>query len=109
MHPYRRQLRDIAVPEEAPQAVAELFEQCIAADPAARPTAKQLVEKLSELCAPRPGANQAPRVRTRSEEQPRPAVAQATLTREESKSTPAPAPASQPLFSPFGGALPEGE
>ncbi len=37
------------VPQDCPQAVADLYLHCTAFDPAARPTARELVQRLSVL------------------------------------------------------------
>lgn len=44
-----------SVPEECPQAVADLYERCIESDPAMRPTAKEvartLITIIKEVCS----------------------------------------------------------
>ena len=47
--PAGRHLRRVEVPEEAPAAVVELMDRCLAADPAARPTALELVHFFVDL------------------------------------------------------------
>ena len=47
--------RPLRVPEDCPAAVAELVEACTAEDPAARPSAREVVEALTRLVVP-PGA-----------------------------------------------------
>lgn len=42
-------MRDPRVPEECPQEVTALMAACLQEDPAARPTARQLVELLTRL------------------------------------------------------------
>ena len=44
--PVRGQIRDIRIPQEAPQLVADLIRQCLDVDPAKRPTMEQLIHKL---------------------------------------------------------------
>ena len=46
--PQRGQLRRPRVPEECPQEVSDLLFECVREDPAARPTAGQLVQRLGE-------------------------------------------------------------
>lgn len=48
-YPNRGALRALCVPEECPQEVADLFLECIDEEPASRPTAKELVQRLTEL------------------------------------------------------------
>lgn len=48
--PVRGRMRPLQVPTDCPAEVAQLVEQCMSADPQARPTAQQLVERL--LAAP---------------------------------------------------------
>jgi hypothetical protein len=47
--------RPLRVPEDCPQEVADLYEHCIAEGPADRPSARELVERLTPLVVP-PGA-----------------------------------------------------
>lgn len=47
--PVRGQLRMPHVPSECPQEVADLFVQCTSSNPGARPTAQELVQRLSKL------------------------------------------------------------
>ena len=54
-HPQRGRNRPLRVPEDCPQEVADLCEQCMAEDPTARPSARELVERLTALVVP-PGA-----------------------------------------------------
>lgn len=39
----------LQVPEDCPQAVVDLYTECTAVDPADRPTARQLVERLTQI------------------------------------------------------------
>ncbi len=50
----RGALRLLRVPEECPQEVADLFEECTRPDPAGRPTAGDLVRRLTALGSPPP-------------------------------------------------------
>lgn len=43
----RGNLRPPRVPEESPQEIADLIDQCLSEDPQARPTAQQLLQALS--------------------------------------------------------------
>ena len=52
--PIRGALREAKVPEECPEAIRTLMDQCMAKDPAGRPTAKQV---------PTPSPNAAHRLR----------------------------------------------
>lgn len=85
-------MRPLAVPDDCPAEVAHLVEECMSADPQARPTAQQLVERLlaapgspSQRAAPAdvgPGSRRG--MARRSMEASRPAgqaAAAATLTR----------------------------
>ncbi|DBA88396.1 TPA: hypothetical protein ACH3X2_004890 [Trebouxia sp. C0005] len=45
--PQRGTLRDIQVPEECPQAIADLVDRCLNESPAARPTAQQIFDIIS--------------------------------------------------------------
>ncbi|KAK9800750.1 hypothetical protein WJX73_006039 [Symbiochloris irregularis] len=47
--PRRGQMREVRVPEEAPEEAVQLMEDCLQVDPSARPMAKQLVERLQAL------------------------------------------------------------
>lgn len=48
-HPVRGRNRDLQAPEDCPQGVIDLCKACTSKDPAARPTAKELVERLTVL------------------------------------------------------------
>ncbi|KAK9839800.1 hypothetical protein WJX81_002595 [Elliptochloris bilobata] len=56
--PLRGQLRDLRVPEEAPAEVAALMAECLDQNPKARPSAREIFERLSE--APAAPAQRAP-------------------------------------------------
>ncbi|KAK9802780.1 hypothetical protein WJX73_002443 [Symbiochloris irregularis] len=47
--PLRGSMREIRVPEEAPQEAVQLMEDCLLIDPQARPKAKQIVERLQAM------------------------------------------------------------
>jgi serine/threonine protein kinase len=47
--PRRGSMRDLRVPEECPQAVADLVAACLQEEAAARPTARLLLERLTAL------------------------------------------------------------
>ena len=49
VHPVRGRLEGLRVPEDCPQEVCDLFMECTAINPAARPTAKQLLERLLKM------------------------------------------------------------
>ncbi|KAL4424194.1 hypothetical protein ABPG75_001495 [Micractinium tetrahymenae] len=49
--PSRGQMRELMVPEDCPQEVAALINRCLASDPAARPSAVEVVELLSKAPA----------------------------------------------------------
>lgn len=48
-HPVRGRVLQLQVPRDCPQAVADLYEECTAADPGARPTARELLQRLRQL------------------------------------------------------------
>lgn len=48
-YPVRGGLRELRVPEECPQAVADLIAACLSEDAAQRPSARELVKRLTEL------------------------------------------------------------
>ena len=48
-HPERGALRPLRVPQECPQAMADLVEKCLSPDPGARPAAREIVERLNSL------------------------------------------------------------
>ncbi|DBA77294.1 TPA: hypothetical protein ACH3X2_000816 [Trebouxia sp. C0005] len=48
--PMLRQTRDIMVPEECPQEIADLIQQCKLVDPKQRPSAKEVFEILRKNC-----------------------------------------------------------
>lgn len=48
-HPHRGRNRPLVVPEDCPQEAADLVQACINPDPSARPTAKEVVARLSKL------------------------------------------------------------
>ena len=48
-YPSRGALRDVRVPEECPQAIADLVARCLAEAPEQRPSARTLVELLARL------------------------------------------------------------
>jgi RecB family endonuclease NucS len=50
--PVRGQLRMPAVPDECPQAVADLLMECLSLEPTARPSAQQLLRRLETLQDP---------------------------------------------------------
>ncbi|KAL3148045.1 protein kinase activity protein [Trebouxia sp. C0009 RCD-2024] len=50
--PTGRQLRPLRVPEECPQATADVVEQCLHEDADVRPSAREIVDKLSQLREP---------------------------------------------------------
>ncbi|KAA6423450.1 MAG: cytochrome P450 [Trebouxia sp. A1-2] len=50
--PDGRQLRPLRVPEECPQATADVVEQCLHEDPNVRPSAREIVERLSQIREP---------------------------------------------------------
>ncbi|KAL3141044.1 hypothetical protein ABBQ32_005555 [Trebouxia sp. C0010 RCD-2024] len=57
--PMLRQTRDIMVPEECPQEIANLIQQCKLVDPKQRPSAREVFEVLKRNCLvkrPLPGA-----------------------------------------------------
>ena len=45
-------VRDDRVPEECPQATADVVEQCLHEDPNVRPSAREIVERLSQIREP---------------------------------------------------------
>ncbi|KAK9794056.1 hypothetical protein WJX73_000968 [Symbiochloris irregularis] len=47
--PARGRMREVRVPEEAPEEAVQLMEDCLLEDPAARPRAKQIVERLQHM------------------------------------------------------------
>lgn len=47
--PEGRKLRSLHVPEECPESVADLVAACLSEDPQLRPSARQLVERLSSI------------------------------------------------------------
>ena len=47
MHPLRGLMLPLSVPEDCPQEVADLVADCMLGDPAERPSARKLVERLS--------------------------------------------------------------
>lgn len=49
-HAVRGRMRLLRTPEDCPLEVVQLVTDCTAADPAARPSAKDLVQRLSVLC-----------------------------------------------------------
>jgi hypothetical protein len=55
MHPVRDKMEPLRVPQDCPQEIADLYLQCTVADPAARPTAREVVERLT-LAAQLPAA-----------------------------------------------------
>ncbi|DBB18025.1 hypothetical protein WJX82_008169 [Trebouxia sp. C0006] len=50
--PDGRQLRPLRVPEECPQATADVVEQCLHEDSNVRPSAREIVERLSQIREP---------------------------------------------------------
>lgn len=46
--PVRGQIRDIKVPQEAPQMAVDLVRECLDVDPAKRPTMEQIIHRLME-------------------------------------------------------------
>ncbi len=48
-YPTRGCMRPVRVPEECPQQMADLCSQCMSENPSDRPTAGELVERLTEL------------------------------------------------------------
>lgn len=50
--PSGRQLRSLQVPEECPQATADVVEQCLEEDSTLRPSAREIVERLSQIREP---------------------------------------------------------
>lgn len=53
----RGQIRDIKVPQEAPQMAVDLVRECLDVDPAKRPTMEQIIHRLM-VCQ---GEGQVPR------------------------------------------------
>lgn len=45
----RGRMQQLKVPEECPQEVSDLFDQCVAEDPSARPTAKEVLVRLTQV------------------------------------------------------------
>lgn len=52
-HPVRGRRLELRVPEDAPQEVANLYWACTAADPAQRPSAREVVEALMRIDHPK--------------------------------------------------------
>ncbi|BDA50936.1 probable serine/threonine-protein kinase DDB_G0267514 at C-terminar half [Coccomyxa sp. Obi] len=52
--PQRGQLRDVRVPEEVPEEVAQLINECLSYDPKDRPSAKQIYDRLQATPGPAP-------------------------------------------------------
>ncbi|KAL6767054.1 hypothetical protein ACKKBG_A38395 [Auxenochlorella protothecoides x Auxenochlorella symbiontica] len=50
--PIRNEMREVRVPEECPLDIAELIKACWRSDPAARPTASELLERLVAYAEP---------------------------------------------------------
>lgn len=50
--PSGRQLRPLRVPEECPQATADVVEACLHEDASVRPSAREIVERLSQIREP---------------------------------------------------------
>ncbi|KAL0034790.1 hypothetical protein WJX77_007383 [Trebouxia sp. C0004] len=50
--PDGRQLRPLRIPEECPQATADVVEQCLHEDSNVRPSAREIVERLSQIREP---------------------------------------------------------
>ena len=54
--PQRGSMRLPRVPEECPQAAADLMLECLSPDPAERPTAQQLLQRLEAMLGAPGGA-----------------------------------------------------
>ena len=56
--PVRGRMRPLQAPQDCPQEVVDLAADCMEADPQARPTAQQLVQRLLAVPGPSPGKQQ---------------------------------------------------